>query len=1038
MRRCTLLAFLLAFVMLFWIGGCSGSGMNSPLTPEGDTSPDLPKPEVKNVGPAIPIEPVEKSSNSDSEGLSGRVPLGFYTFVADPDAGTLDIEPFRIAEKHMNVVPMLEEGTAANVQLAGPPKFSNGGKQLDVDIKITHPKPGLLFTGFDARGILITKGSWTGWSDPTLVLSGPDETRLMNPDGMTRWWNPREFTNPGLYGYVPGELGGFIPANEAANLNGFKTFADGLGALSGLDELDPNFRGMFTAGTSVVRHYTISLMGGLNFNYAVDASWAFPTSIPPTPPDDFPSAANTQEPYWVQIDEWVNTLWYKEWEGYGGNVFYYITIHDWQGANSIGPAKIEIPALGISEDLWDVVDEGDNFIKYEQRVIMPILASNDPIDVLVSVDSKEGNYQTPLTGVNKPLRAYQLHSTPVSDEKQLFNIKPIAIMYATTPTDILKGETVTFDASDSYDTDGQVVGYKWDFNNDGYFGDAYSSGTDAKPTKLFGQFGNFFIKVQIEDNNGAKVTSVAVQVNVTDVGNLNPFAIAHATTPTTIMSDETVAFDASESYDIDGEISTYEWDFNGDGVYGDPFVDGDEIYPIVSWPAGEYDVDLKVIDNDGGAGTLVEPIHVSVGNYPPEAYAEPTTSTDILTGETVSFDATASFDIDGEIVDYLWDFDGDDVYGDSYDGDPETPTKLYTEVGTYEVNLRVVDNLGAEDTLEIPITVDVTNLPPVADAVAVTSTNITKNGSVEFDASASYDPNGTIVDYQWDFDGDGTFGDVPEQGTDTNPIKTYASAGIFNVNLRVVDNNNDTDELDAPIVVTVSNQPPTAEAEFLTPPPYYINVYYDLSAAGSSDPDGTIEAYEWDLNYDGSFDPTEFGESIQAYWDAEGDYDIMLRVVDDDDAEDFLDTPIHITVEYTDNLPPVFDSIEMSRTTTMMGESSEAITLTCYGHDPNVGDTLTYEWSGPGQFNVTDEQTVVWTSPDTVGKVTVTCRVYDPFYAWDEGDSPEIRVTKYPTNLAPPAPLGYSWSLEGLLDTNTYKLSDYAGQVVMINFWIPT
>ena len=51
------------------------------------------------------------------------------------------------------------------------------------------------------------------------------------------------------------------------------------------------------------------------------------------------------------------------------------------------------------------------------------------------------------------------------------------------------------------------------------------------------------------------------------------------------------------------------------------------------------------------------------------------------------------------------------------------------------------------------------------------------------------------------------------------------------------------------------------------------------------DIDGIIEDYEWDVEYDGiTFDPTLTGEEIQVQWDSEGDYSIMLRVVDDDGA----------------------------------------------------------------------------------------------------------------------------------------------------------
>lgn len=61
-----------------------------------------------------------------------------------------------------------------------------------------------------------------------------------------------------------------------------------------------------------------------------------------------------------------------------------------------------------------------------------------------------------------------------------------------------------------------------------------------------------------------------------------------------------------------------------------------------------------------------------------------------VVGETITFDASASFDDDGTIVKYVWDF------GDETSSKEEVPTitHSYTVAGKYTVVLKVVDDHG--------------------------------------------------------------------------------------------------------------------------------------------------------------------------------------------------------------------------------------------------------------------------------------------------------------------------------------------------------
>jgi len=82
------------------------------------------------------------------------------------------------------------------------------------------------------------------------------------------------------------------------------------------------------------------------------------------------------------------------------------------------------------------------------------------------------------------------------------------------------------------------------------------------------------------------------------------------------------------------------------------------------------------------------------GNEPPVASF--TVSDEIpITNEPVTFNASESYDPDGSIVAYKWDFDGNSVW--DIEGNVATVTHCYTMNGTYTAKLEVVDNLGATD-----------------------------------------------------------------------------------------------------------------------------------------------------------------------------------------------------------------------------------------------------------------------------------------------------------------------------------------------------
>ena len=226
-----------------------------------------------------------------------------------------------------------------------------------------------------------------------------------------------------------------------------------------------------------------------------------------------------------------------------------------------------------------------------------------------------------------------------------------------------------------------------------------------------------------------------------------------------------ITFNASSSYDEDGFIVNYTWNF-GDGsiAYG-------SIVEHKYADDGSYSVNLTVTDNDGGKSWIVKQIIVS--NVPPVANfsynpLNPTTA------DTLQF-TDSSYDLDGSITNWTWNFgDGSKAYG-------QNPQHSYANDGTYNVTLIITDDDGATATIAKQIKIE--NVPPVAN-FSFTPIHPKINETIQF-TDTSYDLDGYIANYTWRF-GDGNI------SYEKNPLHTYKKGGIYRVNLTIRDDDGAT------------------------------------------------------------------------------------------------------------------------------------------------------------------------------------------------------------------------------------------------------
>lgn len=256
-------------------------------------------------------------------------------------------------------------------------------------------------------------------------------------------------------------------------------------------------------------------------------------------------------------------------------------------------------------------------------------------------------------------------------------------------------ETVTFDASESYDPEGgNITLYIWDFGDD-----TNATVPDPTTTHNYTSFGSYLVNLTVTDNAGLN-NSIAHElligtlpcVNFTydweqkDEYPLNPY------------SNVMITFNASHAlcYDPDGNITSYVWDFGDENTTTTTNVTVTHTFAS----NGIYRVKLTVFDNDGLHNSMAQYIFVGIRPIAEFEFPEnPNADEDIL---FVAYDSSRpkdlSYDEDGDIVHAIWDF-GDylgliEVNVTDPSLDLITSYAYAGQGGVYPVNLTVFDDDG--------------------------------------------------------------------------------------------------------------------------------------------------------------------------------------------------------------------------------------------------------------------------------------------------------------------------------------------------------
>lgn len=277
-----------------------------------------------------------------------------------------------------------------------------------------------------------------------------------------------------------------------------------------------------------------------------------------------------------------------------------------------------------------------------------------------------------------------------------------------------------------------------------------------------------------ESNNNASLTVV-----------VTPFA-NFSTVVGGALGALSYTFNASSSHGC--SALNYTWTIGGQTYYG--------LNVSVSPDAGNLTVALAVRGNNNSLLTGYASATIAVPNAPPSLVLNPSTNFSRVLGTPLNLVITAE-DSDGSIASTFVSF-GD---GNNTTDPAQAMTYAYQQPGFFTVVVRVVDNLGANNTSTVVVSMPA---PFVCNLCIGSDARVSGRAGepVTFAITPASPPfNGTLT-ITWDY-GDGTTG--------ASPNHTYTAAGNYTATVTVTDSDGNTAQ--QAIQVSVDPQPQTSQPQ---------------------------------------------------------------------------------------------------------------------------------------------------------------------------------------------------------------------------------
>lgn len=497
------------------------------------------------------------------------------------------------------------------------------------------------------------------------------------------------------------------------------------------------------------------------------------------------------------------------------------------------------------------------------------------------------------------------------------------------------GTVVSLNANASSDADGDTLVYQWSLSSTPAGSAATLSDTAAvAPTFTADIDGTYLIQLIVNDGT---VGSAAVTVSVVaTTPNVAP--TANAGVDQAVDTGASVTLNGAASADADNDTITYLWSITAPTGSSASFSDATAESPSFAADVdGTYTAELIV--NDGTVNSAADSVTVVASTPNSAPIANAGADQNINTGALVALDGTASSDINGDSISYLWILTAPTgSIAALVDSTIASPSFTADIDGTYTAQLTVNDGALNSAIDLVSIVATTLNSAPVANAGIDQSIN---TGSVvTLTGGSSSDADGDSLTFQW------ALVTVPlnsaatlDNATLASPKFTADADGSYVAELIVNDGTVNSTSDSVTIVASTANSAPMANAGI--DQSVVANTVVNLDGTASSDPDGDQLSYQWSFlsipaNSTAVINsPTTAAPNFTP--DLVGTYTAQL-LVNDGQVSSVADT-VNVEASIV-NSAPVANAGEDQYVTT-----ATQVTLDGTASTDANGDSLTYSWS---------------------------------------------------------------------------------------------